>query len=64
MHAKGRVVKYEVSHRYNRRGQHLGDKTRIVVDVPRDIGDEAAALEAADCEMTIDALPADQQGML
>jgi hypothetical protein len=64
LYAVGLVTRYEVSHQYNRRRVHIGDKTRLVIDVPGDIGNLAAGLEAMKCELSITAMRPAQDKML
>lgn len=52
--AQGVVNRYEVSHRRSRRGMHQGSKTRIVLDIPRDIGDEMSDVHEKRVTVTIE----------
>ena len=51
--SSGVLNRYEVSHRRSRSGFHQGSKTRIVLDVPKDIGDEIAEVHEKRVAFTI-----------
>ena len=58
MEAIGKIVRYEVTHKRDRQGYSTGHKTRIVIDIPRDVGEEVAELKEGDLDLALAVLQA------
>ena len=63
LEAEGVVSRYEVSHSRSRRGVYQGSKTRVVLVIPDDRGDDVAALQQKRCRISVEVLPPEQQTM-